>query len=152
MVHRYGAGPFFVNEDIRLVWGEHRGKPTRFVHSSAYGQWGGLMVELFRQADDGEPSPYRDMYAADQEGLHHVAMMVPDLDAAFAHFEASGAPVITRCGLRAPDLVDFAFVDARGRLGHMIELYPSSAPLRAFYAQVRAAASDWDGREPLRPI
>ncbi|MGE3460707.1 MAG: VOC family protein [Pseudomonadales bacterium] len=151
MVDRFGAGPFFLNEHIRLAWGEHRGQPTRFVHSSAYGQWGEVMVELFRQVDD-EPSPYRDMFAPDEEDLHHVAIMVDDLDAAFAHFERSGMPVVTRCGLRGADLVDFAFVDARGALGHMIELYPASAPLRAFYDRVRTAANGWDGREPLRPV
>lgn len=151
MVDRFGAGPFFINEGIRLVWGEHRGQPTRFVHSSAYGQWGDVMVELFRQEDD-EPSPYRDMFAPDEEGLHHAAIMVGDLDASFAHFERSGMPVITRCGLRVPDLVDFAFVDACDVLGHMIELYPVSVPLSAFYDRVRNAAKGWDGREPLRPV
>jgi len=152
MVDRFGAGPFFIRENIRLVWGEHRGLPTRFVHSSAYGQWGDVMVEFFRQADDGEPSPYRDMFAATVEGLHHTAITVESLDAAFAHFEARGLPVVTRCGLRAADRVDFAFVDARDALGHMIELYPASAPLSAFYDRVRTASEDWDGQEPLRPV
>ena len=152
MADRFGAGPFFLNEEIQLVWGEHRGAPTRFVHSSAYGQWGQVMVELLRQADDGQPSPYRDMFAADQVGLHHVAIMVADLDAAFAHFEAAGMPVVTRCGLREPGTVDFAFVDARATLGHMIELYPASPRLHAFYEHVRASAALWDGQNPLRSL
>jgi len=151
MAVRFGAGPFFLNEGIRLAWGEHRGEPTHFVHSSAYGQWGGVMVELVRQPDD-QPSPYRDMYPAHEQGLHHVAIIVSDVEAAFAHFEQSGWPVITRCGLRHAGQVDFAFVDARLTLGHMIEIYPSSAPLRAFYDRVCAASEGWDGRDPLRPI
>jgi hypothetical protein len=152
MSAHFGAGPFFINEGIRLVWGEHRGRPTEFVHSSAYGQWGTIMVELLRQEDDRQPSPYRDMYSPEQEGLHHVAIMVPDLEAATAHFERAAMPVITRCGLRTPSEVDFAFVDARATLGHMIEIYPVSTPLSAFYDRVRSAAEAWDGREPLRPL
>jgi hypothetical protein len=152
MVKRFGAGPFFINEHIELAWGEHRGEPTRFVHSSAFGQWGDVMVEFLQQEDDGEPSPYRDMFAPGEEGLHHVAMICPDMDAAFVHFERNGLPVVTRCGLREPERVDFAFVDARRTLGHMIELYPASAPLQAFYDRVRGASAGWDGGEPLRPV
>ena len=151
MAGAFGAGPFFISEHIRIAWGEHRGRPTRFVHSSAYGQWGDVMVELFRQ-EDSEPSPYRDMFTADQEGLHHVAVMVPDLDAAFHRFEASGLPVVTRCGLSETGRVDFAFVDARSTLGHMIELYPATARLQAFYDRVRSAATDWRGENPVRSI
>ena len=79
MVAKFGAGPFFVNENIKLSWGKHRGEATDFVHSSAYGQWGDLMVELFRQEDDSTNTPYRDMFTKDQEGLHHTAIMVDDL-------------------------------------------------------------------------
>ncbi|MGI9328502.1 MAG: hypothetical protein ACR2PZ_25020, partial [Pseudomonadales bacterium] len=78
MAAKFGAGPFFINENITLTWGEHRGTPTNFVHSSAYGQWGELMVEFFQQENDSSNSPYRDMFSADQEGLHHTAIMVED--------------------------------------------------------------------------
>ena len=150
MAARFGTGPFFVNENIELTWGEHRGEPTNFVHSSAYGQWGHLMVEFFRQEDDSTHTPYREMYAAGQEGLHHTAMMVPDMEAAFDYFEGNGMPVITRCGLRDGHSVDFAFIDARSTLGHMIEIYPRSEAVLAFYRHVRDAAAGWAGEEPVR--
>lgn len=99
MSKKFGAGPFFVNENITLAWGEHRGEPTDFVHSSAYGQWGDVLVEIFRQENDTPKSPYRDMFTADEQGLHHTAIMVADMDEAFGYFESRGLPVVTRCNL-----------------------------------------------------
>ena len=110
------------------------------------------MVEFVRQEDDSINSPYRDMFAAKEEGLHHTAVMVPDMEAAFAHFENSGMPVVTRCGLRDKQTVDFAFIDARASLGHMIEIYPESERLLGFYRKVRDAADGWKGEDPLRPV
>jgi len=152
MAGKFGAGPFFVNENITLTWGEHRREPTNFVHSSAYGQWGELMVEFFQQEDDSTNTPYRDMYAADQEGLHHTAMMVRDMDEAFDYFERNDMPVVTRCGLRPGTSVDFAFIDARKTFGHMIEIYPISDGLLGFYERVRDASAGWTGEDPLRRV
>jgi len=152
MAVRFGAGPFYVNENIRLSWGEHRGEPTAFVHSSAYGQWGHLMVELFRQEDASTNTPYRDMFAANEEGLHHAAMMVPDMEEAFCYFESHGMPVVTRCGLREGRSLDFAFIDARTALGHMIEIYPRSEGVLEVYRFIRDAARNWSGKDPVRSL
>ena len=150
MASTFGAGPFFVRDNIQLSWGQHRGVPTNFVHSSAYGQWGELMVEFFQQEDDSTNTPYRDMYAADQEGLHHTAIMVTDMEEAFSYFERNNLPVVTRCGFGAADEVHFAFIDARATLGHMLEIYPKSEGLLGFYKRVRDASIDWQGDEPIR--
>jgi catechol 2,3-dioxygenase-like lactoylglutathione lyase family enzyme len=151
MVDTFGAGPFFINENITLSWAEHRGKPADFVHSSAYGQWGDVMVEMLHQEDDSTNTPYRDMYAADEEGLHHTAIMVDDTDQAIAYFEQHGMPLATRCGIRGA-ATDFAFIDARKTLGHMIEIYPSSEGLRGFYKMIRDASEGWAGEDPIRTI
>tara|TARA_A100001037_G_scaffold85819_1_gene77913 strand:- start:4265 stop:4804 length:540 start_codon:yes stop_codon:yes gene_type:complete len=151
MAAKFGAGPFFVNENITLTWGEHRGEPTDFVHSSAYGQWGEVMLELFQQENDAK-SPYRDMFGPDEEGLHHTAIMVQDMDEAIAYFEANGMPLATSCGLRPGTNVDFAFIDARDTLGHMIEIYPKSNGLLGFYQMVRDASVNWDGSDPVRSL
>ena len=43
---RVGAGPFFVRHHDLPRHVEHRGEPGCFDHSSAYGQWGAVQVEL----------------------------------------------------------------------------------------------------------
>ena len=153
----FGAGPFFVNENITLAWAEHRGESTDFVHSSAYGQWGSIMIECFQQENEAK-SPYRDMYGATEEGLHHTAIMVDDMKQAIEHFESKGMPLVTSCGLTerrsvlAETKIDFAFIDARKLLGHMIEIYRKTDGLEGFYKMIYNASVNWSGEDILRSL
>ena len=148
---RFGSGPFFVLRHVALARSVHRGVERPFDHSSAYGQWGGVMVELVRQHNP-DPSALHDMYphGSGREGLHHAALFVDDLDAAIAQFEAQGMPLAQLCITQTGTA--FAFVDARASLGHMLELYEPTAQLTGFYAFVAEAAKGWDGRDPVREL
>ena len=108
MADTVGAGPFFVIDRIELEWGEHRGRPCQFVHSSAYGQWGEMMMELVQQDVEGD-SPFRDMYQAGEEGIHHVACFVSSIDNSVADFERKGFPLAARA--KALIGAEFAFID-----------------------------------------
>ena len=145
----FGAGPFFLVENIELAWCEHRGVASDFRHTSAYGQWGGLMMELVEQVGEG-PSPFRDMYGPGEEGIHHMAMMVDSLANAYNRVDALGLEVAMRAGTRTG--TEFAFVDTVAQRGHMLELYEKSETLQGFYAMVQQAAENWDGSHPLRPL
>jgi hypothetical protein len=149
MVDTLGAGPFFISENILLSAATHRGEATDFIHSSAYGQWGAVMVELVKQEDDEIKTPFRDMYQKDQEGLHHTAIIVDHFDDTVAHFQKQGLELATRCFTKSGN-VEFGFIDATATMGHMIEIYEGSDPLLGFYQLVRSAAVDWDGSDPLR--
>ena len=89
---RYGAGPFVLQQHIQLKDVIYRGNPSQFDHSSAFGQWGEIMVELMQDHNTG-PSVVRDMYAVGEAGLHHVSFMVDDLDAATERLVEAGFPV-----------------------------------------------------------
>ncbi|MBT3463240.1 MAG: hypothetical protein HN453_13765 [Gammaproteobacteria bacterium] len=147
MANQTGAGPFFVSRNIVLAHGEHRGEPCPFVHSSAYGQWGAVMVEFVQQDSQG-PSPFRDLYQAHERGLHHMAVMTTDIEASYQHFEDHGMPRVTRAVTDSG--VEFAFLDALDTLGHFIEIYEASPQLLGFYDFVRTAAVDWQGEAPIR--
>ena len=149
MVEFTGAGPFFLAEQIELAAATHRGRPCRFVHTSAYGQSGSMMVELVQQDDDG-PSPFRDIYGPSEEGVHHLAYMAKDLDAAIARLAEQGFPLATRAETSGGQI--FVFVDATEHLGHMIELYEPSELLVGFYEMVRQSAEEWRGEDPLRSV
>ena len=144
-----GAGPFFVVENIELEWGQHRGKACDFVHSSAYGQWGDIMMELVRQDSEG-PSPFRDMYGPGQEGIHHVACFVDSIDEAIAGFDGMGYPTAARA--KAKIGTEFAFIDTREVLGHMIEIYVPDDSLSGFYELVKQASREWNGEDPVRSL
>jgi hypothetical protein len=139
-----GAGPFFVREHIDLHNVRVRGHPATFDHSSAYGQWGAVMVELIHQHDSGT-----DPVVA-TAGIHHVAFFVDRLAEAAAALTAGGHDEVlyaeTRTGM------PFAFHDARLDLGHLIEIYERTPPLDRFYRMVRDASINWDGSDPVRPL
>lgn len=147
----FGSGPFYVAEHIALSLSLHRGKPTPLDHTSAYGQWGEVMVEFVQQNNPG-PSVFRDLYpeggALRGQGFHHVALIVDNLKAAMAHFEAAGHDTALYAEV-APG-VGFAMMDCVASLGHFVELYEPTPPLLAVYDLVRGAAQDWDGVDPIR--
>lgn len=145
----FGWGPFFLMEHVPLERAAWRGRPAAFDHSSAYGQAGGIMVELITQHNDG-PSALRDLYGPQESGLHHVACFVPDLPEALAAFAARGNALALDA--RTATGVDFAMVDLVDELGHMLELYEASEPLAKFYEYVRRKSLDWDGRDPVRRL
>jgi len=145
----FGWGPFFLMEHIPLERSLYRDRPQTFDHSSAYGQAGPVMVELITQHDNAA-SALRDMYAAHESGLHHVACFVPSLTAALAGYRERGVAIALDA--RTQTGVDFAMVDLTATLGHMLELYEPGPDLLRFYAYVRKCADNWDGSRPLRHL
>lgn len=137
-----GVGPFYVREHIEVTNVRIRGQASRFDHSSAYGQWGDLMIELIHQHDAGaEP-------VVGVAGIHHVAHFVDDFEDAVTRLTASGHGEVlyaeTTTGM------PFAFHDGGAERGHLIEIYERTAPLARFYEMVRAASVGWDGVDPVR--
>lgn len=142
----FGAGPFFIAEHIPVTDVTYRGTPSTFDHTSAYGQWGDLMVELVQDHGSG-PSVVRDMYDKHESGLHHLAYFVDDVDLATNELNKMGFPL----GMSAlAGGTRFHHVDARGTLGHFIELYEPREALLGFYERVKKAAHGWNGEEPIR--
>lgn len=124
-----GIGPFFVRHNIPVTDVAIDGRPASFDHSSAFGQWGSIMVELIAVHDPP---------ALATAGLHHVAYFVESFDNASSELAAAGWPATLTATAGA---TRFAFHDARADLGHFVEIYEPNDQLRAFYAMV--AESDW---------
>ncbi len=144
----HGWGPFFLMEHIPLELCRYRGRPGAFDHTSAYGQAGELMVELITQHGEG-PSVLRDMYAPGEIGLHHVAYFIPNLGEALATTRARGLEIALEARTSG---VEFAMVDARREVGHMLEFYEARTELQRFYAYVRRKSEGWNGADPLRRL
>jgi len=116
-----GIGPFFVREHIAVTNVRVNGVASTFDHSSAYAQWGTLMIELICQHDDGADR------IVGSNGIHHVAFFVDDFAPAAAELVASGLPETlyaeTGTGMA------FALYDARADQGHLVEIYERTASL-----------------------
>ena len=145
----FAAGPFFLLEHIELENVVHRGRPSALDHTAAFGQLGDIMIELVQQHGE-HPSVFRDMYAAGEYGLHHMAYFAGDFDAELARLRGLGyATAMTASTALGPR---FAFADAAAELGHMLEIYEDGPGMRGFYAMVEEATRDWDGVDPVRSL
>jgi catechol 2,3-dioxygenase-like lactoylglutathione lyase family enzyme len=130
---RFRAGPFVVRRHIELVNVRIAGAPGTFDHSSAYGQWGDIMVELVQQ----HASP--DGPIGSPAGIHHCAYFVDDVKEAQNALVAAGFPELLWAQV-VGSTTAFAFHDARSTLGHLIEIYVGTPRLREFYAHIRSLA------------
>jgi hypothetical protein len=150
--HRlFGSGPYFVADNIPLRCAFHRGIARQLDHSSAYGQWGEIMIEFVQQNNSG-PSAFHDLYAegSGRGGIHHAALFVDDVKAELARLEGSGFETALYAEMN--DGFAFGFADTTSVFGHMLELYAPLPQLTSFYDMVAAAAADFDGSEPIRTI
>ncbi len=145
---RLGAGPFFILRHIALASVSHAGGKGTFDHSSAYGQWGTIQVELVH-VHEASPASLAGVVVR-PPGVHHVAWFVASMADEQGRLERLGWPEVllaeTAGGLR------FAFHDARPHLGHLVEIYEPSERLRSFYGMVADAAVGWDGSDPVREL
>ena len=107
----FGAGPFSVTEHHRTDRFMYRGTDQEADVSYAFGYLGDMMIQFIVQHDE-TPSIYRDMYAAGEEGYHHVAYLVHDFEAEYERLPAMGFE--PACRLYA-DGVDAAYFDTRCR-------------------------------------
>lgn len=122
---RSGIREFAVYDaDLDVIVG---GRPDRARIKVALANIGATQVEIIEPVE-GAVEIYRDRAPASDVFLHHVASLVPggeaDWEQALAGLRANGERLaIEGEGGRAwGTLTRFAYVDARDRLGHFVEL------------------------------
>jgi catechol 2,3-dioxygenase-like lactoylglutathione lyase family enzyme len=143
-----GAGPFLAIEHVPLTEATFRGEPCHYDHSTAFAQWGPIIVEI-SQIHAAEPLGLRDFMAAGRHpAVGHVAWLVDDLDAESARLSAAGMPVV-HTGSSGP--VRANWHDGGPVFGHAIEVHRSGPELLGFYELIAGEARGWDGSRPLRP-
>ena len=138
-----GAGPFLVRHHIEVEHSRMRGVPVAFDHSSAYGQWGDVMVELICEHHDEHTR------IGPLAGVHHMAFFVDNVSDAQASLAENGWPesLYATAGDTA-----FAMHDATADLGHLVEVYEDTERLLGFYSHVRSLRAGWDGSDPIRVL
>lgn len=145
--HRmFGSGPYYLSEHIPLASSLHRGVQRPLDHTSAYGQWGDLMIEFVHQNNPGQ-SAFHDMFPeqSGRFGLHHVALFVDSIEQEIRRFEDDGHAIALDAAMN--DGFRFAFVDTLSSLGHMLELYQPQDVLIEFYGMVAQSAGDFSRGE-----
>jgi Glyoxalase/Bleomycin resistance protein/Dioxygenase superfamily len=143
-----GAGPFLMLEHVPLAAASYRGAPAHYDHSTAFAQWGPVIVEI-SQIHAAEPTGLREFFTAGRHpAVGHVAWLVDDLDGESARLEDAGCGLV-HSGSSGP--VRANWHDGGPLFGHPIEVHRRGTALLGFYETITAAARDWDGSDPLRP-
>ncbi len=137
-----GAGPFFLIEHLVFDEVTYRGGPAAYDHSSAFGQWGDLRLEL-TQVHSAEPAGMAE--ALGRPGPGHVAWLAGDLEAETERLSSVGLELF-HTGRSGPVRAHWF----RTPLGQHVEVLQRAPELLGFYELVRRASAGWDGSEPLR--
>jgi hypothetical protein len=135
----FRAGPFVRTHHHKTDRFEYRGTDHEADVSYAFGYLGEMMIQFIVQHDD-TPSIYRDMYAAGEEGFHHVAVLVHDFEGEFQRLEKLGFECATRL---YADGVDAAYFDTRNVNGGFTEIHGDPPNILGAFAGWRRAHELW---------
>ena len=137
----FGTGPFFIKEHIPLENVRVNGVTSTFDHSSAYAQWGPIMVELIcehnkKLVDDSNKKEKKTPY------IHHCAVFVDDFKKASKTLKDFGLEEILYAETSSG--FPFAMHDARKVSGHLLEIYEPNQELTNFYRMVEESSRNED--------
>lgn len=149
-----GVGPFFLIEGIHLDGMKYRGEPTKAVFDLALAYWGDLQIELIRPRDE-HPSIYRGEYGSTGNGLHHVCILVDDIEEAYRVCAEAGAEVVIE-GTFGTSRVIYVDPGAKngggGGPGGLVEILQQDKNGPDLFGMIKQAGIGWDGAEPLRKL
>jgi hypothetical protein len=133
----FGIEPFFIKEHIPLNNVRINGVNSTFDHSSAYAQWGSLMVELI--CEHTQKLVHRSNQKEETiPSVHHYAVFVNNFEKASRRLKNMGFEEIlyaeTSSGL------PFAMHDTRKIFGHFVEIYEPNEELTNFYRMVEESS------------
>lgn len=149
---KLGVGPWFYKENVGSTEFSYYGKPSRIPKVSiALANSGDLQIELVQQRDDA-PSLYLDTLARNGEGAQHLAYWTEHrFEEICAQLKALGY-IEGHAGRMGTTRGPYAYFVHPDVPSLMIEVSDSSGGKTAYFKQVREAALDWDGKDPIRRI
>lgn len=147
-IQAYGVGPFYLLPATGPRPARYRGQPTELDLQVAVSQAGPVQIELVHQRCDN-PSVFRDVYAPGQVGVHHMATMSDDFDAALSHYRSLGYVAITELDSGVGRV---AIVDTMDALGLMTEVVERSELFTRSLARTARVCASWDGTDPIRTV
>lgn len=140
----FGAGPFFMARHHRCEEFTYRGTAVEADVSYAFGYLGDTMIQFIEQHDD-QPSIYRDMYKAGEEGFHHIAYLVSDFAAERQRWLDMGYPLATEL---YADQVNAAYFDTRSLNGGFTEIHGDPPHIMGLFSVWKRAHEARDANTP----
>jgi len=118
-----GVGPWaiFTFSKPVLKHAIYRGEEVDYSHRVAFGQMGGLRIELIETIQG--PTIYEDFARENGYGMHHIGVLVDDMEAAQAEAKAAGFQVIQEgYGFGISGDGHYAYLDTDKVMGMVVEL------------------------------
>lgn len=143
-----GVGPWFYAEKVQLLEVTYNGKKADIPFAAALANSGDVQLELIQPLDD-TPSIYKEFLdEVPRGGMQHWSSWPYDYDAAYKKALESGLTVAQE-GRSASG----RFVYFRNDIhpGAMVEMAEYNDVRQRAFGQVREAAKNWDGKDPIRP-
>lgn len=142
-----GIGPWWYLETVKVEDFKFRGQPGHIEMSIALANAGDLQLELIQQRND-QPSLYKEFLDRHGEGLQHMSAWSHELEAEHERILKAGFRVGHEGRIGANR---FIYYDTEGdHPSTTMELYDVSNGVSAFFDTIREAASNWDGKDPIR--
>lgn len=144
-----GAGPFFLVERVRFDELTHRGAACTWDHAAAFGQWGGLAVELQQTLASAPAALTERLLPGPLPVLNHVAYLSATPEDDSAELAAAGHELFLHGRFGQ---LEIWFHDTRDALGQAVEIHRRGPNIERAFERIAAAASGWDGSDALRPM
>lgn len=142
-----GAGPFTAFRHFQFLDAVSASGLEVPDISIALGFSGSTNIELMQVHSRG-PCVYNLPGLPKRPFMHHVARLVPDVDAAAVRLAAIGAPVLLRARMEPGSAL--CYVDTRATLGCLTEFIQVNSQVLGILDAMEQQARDWDGSQPLR--
>lgn len=144
-----GAGPFFAIDHVKLDRARYRGELVEIDFSIMLGYWGDMQIELIRQHNKA-PSIFNDRRDEDRERLHHVCVLVDDMNEARSVCATVGGTVLQEA--LVPGGGEVIYLDPGGGPGSLVEVLKPAPGTREFFKMMREAHRSWDGTDSVRSL
>src|SRR6185369_13593519 len=125
-----------------------RGVESELEVSVAVANSGELQLELIQPRNDAS-SAFTEFLDAGHEGAQRVAYRTEDFQRLYDNALSLGYTV-TQEGSIGGEHGRFAYLDTEHDHGTAIEICDISGPTGPFFSDIRDAAANWDGTDPIR--
>ena len=149
---KIGVGPWFYKEDVGSTEFSYYGKPSRIPKVSiALANSGDMQLELIQQRDDA-PSLYLDSLKKNGEIAQHIAYWTPDKFNEICMQLKDLGYIEGHAGRMGANRGPYAYFIHPDVPSAMLEISDSSGGKAEYFDQVRKAAENWNGEDPIRRI
>jgi uncharacterized protein GlcG (DUF336 family) len=145
---RRGVGPWFDVDRVQTDYFLYRGVESELEVNVAVANSGELQRELIQPRNDAS-SAFTEFLDAGHDGAQHVAYWTEDFQQLYDNALSLGYTV-TREGSIGGEHGRFAYLDTEHDHGTAIEISDIGGPTGPFFSDIRDAAANWDGTDPIR--